>query len=307
MYSYQAFQLITHSELELPELQPITNTKSTNIDLVIRYGAVPTDGLNNPCKKGLFFQAKPGIFWLHIPNVARFLVIAGNEIIIEPALGAAEALVRVFLLGSCFGVLLMQRGLFLLHGNAIQVDDYAISLTGQSGAGKSTLSGAFFKQGYSILADDICAINTQMEVIPSFPQIKIWADAAAQLAIDTTNLRAIRPAIEKYAFPLDSAHFCAHRLPLKVIYILTSHNKEEILIQHLSGIEKFMPLRSQRYHPLHLKALAIDKEHKKQCGQLANHVTLARIARPNTGYCIAELVEHIKHDLSLNRYHRDEI
>ena len=304
MALYQAFQLTIQSELEFPELYPLSDQHSLVADVVIQYGKVSEIGLESPIKKGLFFQAKQDTFWLHIPNIARFLVTYGSQITIDAIPGVDEDSIRVFLLGSCFGALLMQRGLYLLHGNAIQIGQHAISFTGRSGAGKSTLSGAFYKRGYSILADDVCAINAQGNVIPSFPQIKLWADAAAKLTIDTTSLRKIRPNIEKYAVPLGD-HFQQQALPLKVIYILNPHNKEEITIQRLSGVEKFKPLRFQSYRPSYLKGLSLDANHKKQCGELANRITLARITRPNSGFSLDQLAEHIELDLKDQGLSRD--
>ena len=303
MALYQAFQLIIQSALEFPELFPLSEERSLNTDVIIQYGEVSETGLESPIKKGLFFQAKQAVFWLHIPKIARFLVTNGHEITIDPFPGVDEDSIRVFLLGSCFGALLMQRGLYLLHGNAIQIGQHAISFTGKSGAGKSTLSGAFFKRGYSILADDVCAINAQGDVIPSFPQIKLWADAAAKLTIDTSALRKIRPNIEKYAVPLGD-HFQQQPLPLKIIYILNPHNKDEIVIQRLSGVEKFKPLRFQSYRPSYLKGLSLDANHKKQCGELANRITLARVTRPNSGFSLDLLAEYIESDLAEQGFSR---
>ena len=44
------------------------------------------------------------------------------------------------------------------------------------------MAASLAKRGYSILADDVCAINADGEILPSFPQIKLWADAAKQLS-----------------------------------------------------------------------------------------------------------------------------
>lgn len=294
MHNYQAFQLSILSELAFPELLAM---ESVNPDVTIRFGLVSPWGVDAPLNKGVTFQAKEGMFWLNVPNVARFLVTDGKLITIDPVANSDEDSIRVFLLGSCLGALLMQRGLFLLHGNAIQINQHAISFVGLSGSGKSTLSAIFLKRGYSILADDVCAINAQNEVLPSFPQIKLWADAAHQLLIETGTFRKIRPNIEKYAVPIH-ANFYHKPLLLKGVYILKAHNKEEINIEPLNGVEKFQLLQSQAYRRAYVSGLSLERRHKLTCGQLASRINLARLTRPNSGYCFDVLADHLESDFA---------
>ena len=294
MYKYRAFQLTILSELAFPEL---LESADESVDVRIAFGDVSPQGIESPRGSGLSFQVNPQLLWLNIPNVARFLVSNGQTITIFPVEGADEASIRLFLLGSCLGALLMQRGLLLLHGNAIQVGKFSISFAGHSGAGKSTLSGAFFKRGYSILADDVCAINEKGEVLPSFPQIKLWADAAKHLAIDTTALRRIRPNIEKFAIPLNH-QFYQNPMPLKIIYILHSHNKNTFELKNFSGMSKLQPLKNQLYRRQYLKGMDRARANFIQCGSLVSRIELARITRPNEGYSLQQLVDFVTEDLS---------
>lgn len=217
-YYYRAFGLNIASELELPELLPYQSTPFIP-EVTIQWSRVQQEGLDNSLVTFPYYQAKQNALWLNIVDVGRFLITDGQLISIDPEENADLASIRLFLLGSCMGALLMQRDLFLLHGNAIRVDDFCVSFIGDSGAGKSTLSGAFYKRGYSILADDVCAINQDLSVIPSFPQIKLWQDAAEKLNINTTHLRKIRPNVNKFALPLCN-QFQGEPLPIRVIYCL---------------------------------------------------------------------------------------
>ena len=85
----------------------------------------------------------------------RFLMHAGREIIFE-AEDAAQHEAAIFLLGSAFGILLHQRGHFVLHASAIVVRGQAVLLCGPSGCGKSTLAAALVDRGYSFVNDDVC-------------------------------------------------------------------------------------------------------------------------------------------------------
>jgi hypothetical protein len=301
MYTYYAFAIKISSEIAFPELLACSN--SALPDLTIKWGSVNPLGLGLPHQsKGLFYQAHASALWLSVPDVARFLITAGNQIIIDPVEGVDEDSLRVFILGSCIGALLMQRDLFLLHGNAIKTGDHCISFVGQSGVGKSTLSGAFFKKGYCILADDVCAVNANGYVLPSFPQIKLWVDAAKHLNIDTAALRKIRPSIEKFAVPL-ALQFHPDALPLKMVYVLHAHDKDVFNFTTMTGMEKLQPLQVNTFRKNYLNGLNKKQSHFRQCGKIASLISVVRIDRPNDGFKLDELVDLIQHDLMTRRLH----
>ncbi len=110
-------------------------------DVSIRFGEVP-DSLPNASTIRACTQARPGQFLLIVDRVAKYLVENGDIITIQPAPGATEDEIRLFLMGSAWSALLLQRGLLPLHGSAVQVNDKAYVLAGPSGNGKSTLAAA---------------------------------------------------------------------------------------------------------------------------------------------------------------------
>ena len=296
MYFYHAFQLNIQSALKLPELLSCTNNSNIKFDVIIQFETVSKTGLSEAITKGAFYQSNSNELWLDVPNVARYLISDGNRIHIDPYEHADEDSIRVFLLGSGMGALLMQRDLFLLHANAIKMGDACVSFSGNSGAGKSTLSAAFMHRGYSVLADDVCAINQAGQVMPSFPQVKLWADSSQKLEIKTDTLRRIRPNIEKFAVPLEQ-QFYTQNLPLKVLYILNSHNQDTFEFETIEGMHKMLPLKNNTYRHQYLKGLGKTKKHLKHVGSLASQVDVVRITRPKTGFQLDKLVDLIQADL----------
>ena len=296
MQYYSAFQLTIQSELYFPELLRLASNSEHDFDVCITLGNVEKQGIPNPLSRSLLYQVNEDSFWLTVPGVARFLISNGNSIVVDPFVGVDEDSIRVFVLGSCMGALLMQRNLFLLHGNAIKVGSNCISFAGNSGIGKSTLSGAFFKRGYSILADDVCAVDPKGHVLPSFPQIKLWLDASTQLNIQTEALRKIRPNIDKFAVPL-GAQFHTDSLTLKVVYILQSHNEDNFEFTTISGMNKLKPLQNNTYRRSYLKGMGKDKSHFNQCGTLSNQIHLVSIVRPQHGFKLEQLVDLIEADM----------
>jgi hypothetical protein len=148
-----------------------------------------------------------------------------------------------------------------------------------------------------VLADDVCAINQSQAVIPSFPHIKLWADASQKLSIETKTLRKIRPNLNKFSVPLDSC-FYAEPLPLKVVYILRIYNQAGFELKSLNGMQKILPLKNNTYRYQYLKGLGKTQLHLKHTGALASNIQVVRISRPESGFQLDELVNLIESDLS---------
>lgn len=170
------FGLRIRSDIALPGLQPESGAIEPDVDIEI--GAVAA-----PAEPGLELAVDETGATLTIEGVARYRVAAGSRIIVQPEAGAAEANVRLFLLGSAMGALLHQRGLLPLHASAVEVDGRAIAFIGPSGAGKSTLAAAFHDRGYRVIADDVCVIgfdgDGQAFAYPGIPRLRLWEEALA--------------------------------------------------------------------------------------------------------------------------------
>jgi len=291
---YQSYGLSIASDLDLPELLLAQNETA---DVVITQGQIPSDAISDGKQLGPFLYANRTQLLLEVPDVARYLIEGGNRITYQP-LGDTDAdSIRVFLLGSCFGALLFQRGFLVLHGNAVKVGDGCVICVGHSGAGKSTLAGALVQRGFSLLADDVCAINSRGFIEPGFPRIKLWADTAKQLGIDTQTLSRIRPDIEKFNWPLTD-NFCDTALPVRAVYVLHRHNKDEFAVDEVSGMDRFQLLRNNSYRQRYMKGMQLQAEHLKLCSTLAQRTRIARITRPQAGFQLDALIETLLGDLA---------
>ncbi len=96
-------------------------------------------------------------FLFLIPETAIYCIEDGARITVAPLAGADADKVRVYLLGTCMGALLMLRRMLPLHGSAVVIDGRAYSFLGDSGVGKSTLAAALVHRGYPFLSDDVIA------------------------------------------------------------------------------------------------------------------------------------------------------
>src|SRR3954452_25436204 len=163
---YEVFGLRVSSELPLPELTPASG--DWPIDIEIRRGTFD----RSPAETRNVYLAGQDLV-LDISKAGRYRIRAGREILVEPAQGASERSIRLFLLGSSLGALLHQRKLLPLHANAIAVEGKAVAVAGSSGAGKSTLAAWFEDRGRCVLTDDVCVVGRSAEgQLLAFPGIR---------------------------------------------------------------------------------------------------------------------------------------
>lgn len=298
-HAYRQFDLTFVSDLALPEMSGGAEpTGKEAAEVVIERGSVPADGAQIGPQIGPFSHAVAQVLWLRVPGVARFLIENGTRIVYDPEPGIDEDSIRVFLLGSCVGTLLLQRGQFVLHGNAFAMGDGCVVCVGPSGAGKSTLAARMMQRGHAIIADDVCPVDEQGRAVPGMARMKLWQDSADVLGIDTVSLRRIRPDLQKFDLPI-AASARAGRLPIRAIYILSPWNREgAFAVEDLSGLAKFQALRDNTYRFRFVKGMMLGASHLKQCGALAERVPVAQLHRPRQGFDIDGLVDCIQADLA---------
>ncbi|MBI1871132.1 MAG: hypothetical protein HYS07_08070 [Chlamydiae bacterium] len=277
MKTYRAFGLNFISDLEIPEFLSGSFPREA-ADVEIFSGPVPQ--ILNKDAEPKRLQARGNQFLMHIKNVARFWIEGGKRITYQLDENCDLDNLRLFLLGSCIGALMQQRGHIVLHGNAISFDGKTCQVfVGDRGAGKSTLAAWHFKKGAYILADDICVIHFNEKgtpyVIPSFPQIKLWQESADLLGIYTSTLRRIRPQDHKYALPMNG-QFGKDPLPLTdIIEINTKHVTDSDAI----GVEKLHLLIRHSYRHHFVRMMGYEDAYSKQLIKLAGQVTIKRMNR----------------------------
>jgi hypothetical protein len=293
-FHYQAFGLNIASTIACPELLP----RSGEPDVFIRHGTVPED-LDPVLQRGVCYQVNSEAFLLKRQSIAKYFVVGGKEIIVEPAPGANDNEVRLFLLGSAFAALLHQRSLLPLHGCAIEVKDGAVIFVGVSASGKSTLAGALQQRGYRVMADDVCVLGFSPEgvpvVNPSCTRIKLWADVLKELGENPEGLLRVNPRLEKYAFPL-RGKYCSRPQPVLQVFELTSHNFQDFKITPLQGMDKLAVLLKHTYRVGFLSGLARKKLHFEQCGRAARNFSVSRITRPRWPFLLSELVDLVEQE-----------
>lgn len=289
-YGYTVAGLAIRSEIVLPELIPLDEAHEKP-DVIIRLAPVPTSlpGARQPSVEA---EIADNDILLRIPGVARYLIRAGHEILIEaePEVHARD--LRLFLLGSALGAIYFQRGFFPLHASVVVMNGRAVAFTGDSGAGKSTIAAWLNVQGYPLLCDDVCVIRFAEADRPiaysGFPRMKLWRDALEAFAIDASGLQRDFFRTEKYHMPV-SNRFWTDPVPLSHINILQfSDSDSEPRIEMIQPARAVSLLRDNTYRYQYISGLGLTGAHFLDCVRLARSAGVHCLTRPRQYAALAE-------------------
>ena len=243
-------------------------------------------------KKSSFSKAE---CWFHINDVATYRVTNGNLIEFEPCENADPYLLRVFLMCSCLGFIMIQRDIVAIHGGTIVIDNKAIILTGNRGAGKSTLTTGLRLKGYPFISDDVAAIEIK-DNIPmvkhGFPYQKLCSSAMDKLGYDKEKYFSFMSDTEiKY---LVNAHddFIYEDTRLFALCELSVGDVEEVQIEEIKGSEKLNKLITNRYRVEFVQAMGgISPIAFKILLQIAKNIKFYKIIRPNGQFTVDKQIE----------------
>ncbi len=293
-YIYKAFGLIFNSDFKIPELLIGSGNPDVNIEL----GKTPNQ-LQKITRKGVKYEATKNEFLLQVDHIAKYYVRDGEKIIIELLKDKVDKEIRLFLLGSVFGSLFLQRGLLPIHGSSIKFRNSATIFTGLSGVGKSTIAAYFIKLSYQALADDISVVNQNLEVVPGFPSLKIWSDVLDKLEINNQNLNEIRPNIKKFHVPINERYY-SESIPLRNIVILNTKNSPGFEIEELIGIKKFNAIKNNTYRYRFVQGLEKQLDHFQILNKLLPAIKVYKVSRPQAPLSLNGFSNFLLENIDLN-------
>lgn len=278
---YSAYGLTIASELVCPELLPAA--EGAEPDVTVSVGRVP-ERIDAPVRVNGPIQIGHGVFQLLIDGVARYRTTGGRRIVVDPLPGAAEADVRLHLLGTVFGAALHMLGRLPLHAGSVAVDGRAYAFCGDSGAGKSTLSAALHRRGLPTLCDDVGVVAPEADgtvrFFPGFPRLKLWRDTLDHFGIDPRPLVRDRTRTAKYHLRLRAA-FHSQPLPLAGVYLLDRAEADAPpTVEPLTRYETIATLIAHTYRRALVRRIGDPAGHLHQCARIAARVAGYRFRRP---------------------------
>lgn len=281
-YSYRNFGLRLHSPFPLPELTPDDGDQCAGGTVTISIAPIAASGSAPPGAVLVRPHPEGGIY-LEQNNVARFWVSGGREIVIDPAPNVSERDLRLYLLGTVLGTLLLQRGWMLLHANAVVLSGRAIAFAGPSGIGKSTLANYFARAGYDVLCDDVCAVAfddaARPMAWPGLRRIKLWRDALKAFGQAPDDLEPVLDGVEKYCLPLANANVASPK-PLAQLYVLARGEPgSECMIEELRGEAALRAVTAQLYRSEMLSVLQSATQAFSYALSIVHNVRVYRVTR----------------------------
>lgn len=229
-------------------------------------------------------------------------VSGGNLIEVHPLEGFDEAKLGVYLLGSCMGAILIQRGFMLLHGSCVTDGRHALLITGDSGAGKSTTAAEFLKHGWKLVTDDVTCILDRdgvPAVQSSYPSQKLWQDALEHYEKKHEDIHSLyfTEDREKFGVNVIDSYFDGICPLSMVVRLLPADHM--CTIEPIEGMTKVDQLLRNTYR---LEMIHSDdmQRHFQRCVTLSTKVPMALAIRENGKQCADTMYELITKHLEEN-------
>lgn len=294
-FTYHAFGLNFLSNFWLPELI-LNQVAAKGLIIPVEEINLFYQWLELTKHKNDYFYIRKNQVMFNIPEVAIYSIENGNKILFSPFEGAKEDQIRLYLLGTCMGILLMQRKILPLHGSAIAINGKAYAIVGDSGAGKSTLAAAFLNKGYKLISDDVIPVSFNDDnipmVTPAYPQQKLWQQSLDNFGRDSSNLRPVVDRETKFAVPVVN-QFCNEQLPLAGVFELVKTDIDSIEFRTVQNLSRLQTLFTHTYRNFLLEPLGLLDWHFQITARLASKVDVYRLERPATQFTAHELADLI--------------
>ncbi|MCK1982996.1 MULTISPECIES: aldolase [Peribacillus] len=291
-YTYTTFGLIAESVLPLPELENLTDIeKEADIKIKKKDLSNVWSKINPLIRTSFVVEGNRVMF--EVPGLAVFSIEDGKTITFSTYDSDNEDKIRLYILGSCLGILLMQRKVLPLHGSAIAIEGKAYAFIGESGAGKSTLASSFVNKGYKLLSDDVVAISlmegNQPWVFPSYPQQKLWQESLNAFGLNSADYEPLFDRTTKFSIPVQ-ADFYNKPLPLGGIFELTGADIVSIDLQPIEKLHRFQVMHLHTYRRSLIERMHMMDWHFKICAMCMNSVPIYRLSRPTSTFTAHEIV-----------------
>lgn len=293
VYYYTVYGLKIKSSILLEELTKIDSDDKEDIDINICFGEVDDD-IRKSMSQGRVKNYEKGYVWFSVKDVAIYKIHEGKDIIIKPYENSFIEDIKLYLLGTCLGISLIEKYNLAIHGGSIKIGDRGIIFMGDKGAGKSTLTSALRLKGYELIADDISVIDENHKIKPGYPKQKLCEDAVDKLGYNKENFETIMVDDKiKYIIPADN-NFINSPIKLGGIYYLSVKDIENVVIEEIEGKEKLDLLMCNIYRLEIVKMLGINNEYFMKCLSVAKNIPMYKIIRPIDTFSVNDQVSLIE-------------
>lgn len=282
-HRHRAYGLTIVSALALPELPVAASDVHADVTIAA-FDEPPVDG-----ERYSLDMAPAEICFA---NESLRLRAVGGRLLEVHAHDLHDPAVRQYVVGPGLAMILLQRGLTLLHASAVSIGGTGVAFAADSGVGKSTLAAALYTRGHALLTDDLCAVDEGV-VVPAMSLLKIAERSVAALEppgelidVETEGEHRMRFSVERVS---------ATSVPLAAVYVV--EDGDEISAERLRGSEAVLALVRHSYWQEFVDA-SMRAVILRQSGALARVTRVYRLRRPRDLDRIVEVAAWIERHLA---------
>jgi hypothetical protein len=288
-YLYRAFTLGITSDVALPGF--LECRSAPDVTVVVS----PSDR-SAPAGLEWTVEARPGDVSGFLPGVGDYRVQGGAEIVIGRLADADTEAIATAISGPLLGILLAQRGFFLLHASTVAIDGVAVTFFGESGRGKSTLAAALSERGHELLADDMTIIDTNgpaPRVLPGSPRLRLWPDSVEALDQGVEELEQVRR--DRAKVWAAAGRFAGQPCPLVRCYALEKGDSPSI--EDIGAVEAVVELARATFKRYFTRDADITGSGIAQCGALVRAGLVRRLRRGDHFASLPALLDLVERDV----------
>lgn len=278
MHRYRHSGLEIATEIALPEWDAFASNWNGQADIQI---VLADEGsLPFPADGSTYSSGTTSGF--HVEGVGNWKLEAGLRMTLYPSLAADPAELRLFTLGSAWGLLGYQRGNAMWHGSAVERSGRAVLFCGEAGEGKSTMAAAMLATGTALVGDDLSRVEPTSGaalIYPSSSRLKLWKATIEHFGWRERMVQRDFMREDKFHCHVERNHAGEAPLPLAAVVVLASG--DELLLEPLSGSEALANvLRGTIYRPEAIESMGRWGEQGALAARIVANTQVFRLTRP---------------------------
>ena len=252
-----------------------------------------------------------GATYLRWAHLFEFLISSdGRTIEYRRLEKATHDSLTTYLLGQVLSFSLLSFGYEPLHATAVVIDGEAVAFLGDCGYGKSTLGAAFVARGFSILTDDVLALESRGDTWIAHagpPRLKLFPSVARKV-LARTNGGPLNAETSKLVLPLNAGEASDTAVPIRALYVLSDPARRagrapsHIRIAPLSGQEAFLEVTRAAFNLIQVDRARLTNQFATAT-RLVCDVPLRRLTYPRTLSSLGAVCDAVINDVAMKGRH----
>lgn len=278
----EAYGLKIKSDIPLPQL-PHAHSDLVADVTVTRCGS-PTNmfGSETTNAEGRYVWGDSLALTVGWNSIGELRISNGKRIDVYPLEEVGDATLSPVIMGVGMGVIMAQRGYYVLHASAVSLESGTVVFLGFKGDGKSTMAASLVSRGHQLVTDDVLALPPGgLETVSPAPGprvMKLWPENLSAALMDKMSYsERVHPEYDK-RIVWSNGESVSPR-PISVIYVL--EEADGISVSKVEGQAAVIELLRHAYAPRFFRPFAESRRHLQAAAKLAEQVPIFRLSRPS--------------------------